>query len=574
MFQQLQGRTKGIRTFSLIVVLSSYWGILSSQPSDTTEIRIIAAEKLDSSKTLRKDVTIAEKLTYILEAIEIIETYPTEISLHEEIHKRAKEVFMDLGSYRQAARHAVIQKKLRERRLGHCDLVCAKTLGAAGSWYMAIGEKDSTFKFYKEAIAALEGSEHYIFYASAYNNLALAESKFNDLNSAIFYFKKCLSIIDSLAPNQDLNFERVVHTNIANTYQMMGLARKANNAYWQILHDSHKKEIGKRHGLDLWLKVASYSRTRSPDTFAICVRTIKALLKTMPQEHLDPMRKADFHALLFLEALGKNDDKIAARNVSKMVAILDSLIGREIDQKADAIDAMNDYQLKYAGQAKKLNETLLLRKNQELALKEKDSEFNMFVLFSGLVATLVLAIIIFFTLRRRSNQLVLARRLTMLELENQKLEQEKLTTELRTKKDDLTQLALDNSRKREWERELVGKLKSVRKSKSEDIDKLIRQLEMDMNTQLQVDEKMEVFHDNVDKVNQEFYNSLLAKHPQLTKGERELCGMLKLKLSGKEIANIRNVNPKSISKAKQRLRKKLELGLHADLYDYMEKIQS
>lgn len=573
MITQLSRRTKGIRTISVIVLLSVYCTILRSQTIDTAKIRISAIQKLDSAEIFRKTHRVADGLTYTLEAIELIESYPKEISLHEEIHKTAKEVFNDLGSKRQAARHAVIQRNFRQRRLGHCDLVCAKLLGAAGSWYMAIGEKDSTFKFYREAMHALEESEHHIFYASAFNNLALAERRFNDKDSAILYFQKCLSIIDSLAPGKDVRFEKIVEINIANTYEMMGYERKAINIYWNAVNDNSGKSISRGHKLDLWLKIASYSRLQSADTFARSIKAVKDLLLTIPSEHLDPIRKADYHALLFLEALNQDEDKIASRNVSKMVAILDSLMGNEMAQKANAIDAMNDYRLKYAKQTKKLNETQLYRKDQELALKEKDSEFNMFVLISGLVATLVLAIIIFLTLRKRSNQLVLARRLTMLELENQKLEQEKLTAELRNKKNDLTQLALDNSRKREWERELVGKLKGVRKSKSEDIDRLIRQLELDMNTQLQVDDKMEIFHDNVDKVNQEFYNSLTAKHPELTSGERELCGMLKLKLSGKEIANIRNVNPKSISKAKQRLRKKLELGLNADLYDYMEKIQ-
>jgi len=58
----------------------------------------------------------------------------------------------------------------------------------------------------------------------------------------------------------------------------------------------------------------------------------------------------------------------------------------------------------------------------------------------------------------------------------------------------------------------------------------------------------------------------------LTRNELELCGYLKLRLSGSEIASIRNVDPKSVTKSKQRLKKKLGLQGKDDLYQFFHKI--
>ena len=93
---------------------------------------------------------------------------------------------------------------------------------------------------------------------------------------------------------------------------------------------------------------------------------------------------------------------------------------------------------------------------------------------------------------------------------------------------------------------------------------------LNIQGQLQADEKLKLFQENIEQVNQEFFEKLLQKFPDLTKTEKELCGLIRLNLSSKEISNVRGVSPNSVKVGKHRLRKKLNLDPEDDVYAYLQ----
>lgn len=66
-----------------------------------------------------------------------------------------------------------------------------------------------------------------------------------------------------------------------------------------------------------------------------------------------------------------------------------------------------------------------------------------------------------------------------------------------------------------------------------------------------------------------FIDKLDRKYPQLTPNERRLCSFIYLNFSSKEIAEITNRTPQSVDTAKSRLKKKMKLDANASLYDAM-----
>ena len=150
--------------------------------------------------------------------------------------------------------------------------------------------------------------------------------------------------------------------------------------------------------------------------------------------------------------------------------------------------------------------------------------------------------------------------------------EEKLEVKSEKKKSDILQLALDNSKKLEWNNELIGKLKGLRRAEDKDVNKVLRDIELQMGQQLNDDNRSAVLKNKIDTVNEEFIGKLYGLYPSLTKADIELCGHLKLRLSGQEIASIKNVDPKSITKAKQRLKKKLRLDANIDLYHFFREM--
>ncbi len=61
------------------------------------------------------------------------------------------------------------------------------------------------------------------------------------------------------------------------------------------------------------------------------------------------------------------------------------------------------------------------------------------------------------------------------------------------------------------------------------------------------------------QVHNDFYTALNELHPDLTTNEKKLCAFLKLNMSTKDISSITYQSVKSISAARSRLRKKLNI---------------
>jgi PAS domain S-box-containing protein len=80
------------------------------------------------------------------------------------------------------------------------------------------------------------------------------------------------------------------------------------------------------------------------------------------------------------------------------------------------------------------------------------------------------------------------------------------------------------------------------------------------------------FETRFENVYESFYKRLNQKYPDLTKGERKLCALLRLNLSSKDIAALMFQNPQSIDMARYRLRKKLNLNQDENLIDFLLKI--
>ena len=77
---------------------------------------------------------------------------------------------------------------------------------------------------------------------------------------------------------------------------------------------------------------------------------------------------------------------------------------------------------------------------------------------------------------------------------------------------------------------------------------------------------------NIEQVNADFFERLNQIAPDLTASEKQICALLRLNLSNKEIASIRNISPKSGEMARYRLRKKLPIKAGDDIYTFIQNI--
>ncbi|NPA45471.1 MAG: hypothetical protein GXO49_08050, partial [Chlorobi bacterium] len=68
----------------------------------------------------------------------------------------------------------------------------------------------------------------------------------------------------------------------------------------------------------------------------------------------------------------------------------------------------------------------------------------------------------------------------------------------------------------------------------------------------------------------DFFAKLEKQFPNLTKSEKKLSSLLFMNFKSKDIANVLNISESSVSKSRQRLRKKLNLPQATDISQYIK----
>ncbi len=147
------------------------------------------------------------------------------------------------------------------------------------------------------------------------------------------------------------------------------------------------------------------------------------------------------------------------------------------------------------------------------------------------------------------------------------LEQEKHQKEIDLKQMDLENTLAIFSVKDKVTSQLVAKLKEVVSHR--DPKKSIQRLVLDLQNQNESIKGKALVSQNVHEVNADFYSRLTSLFPRLTKGDHELCAFLRLNLSNKEIAQLKNTTENTVNVAKARLRKKLDIDSNKELVRFL-----
>lgn len=144
---------------------------------------------------------------------------------------------------------------------------------------------------------------------------------------------------------------------------------------------------------------------------------------------------------------------------------------------------------------------------------------------------------------------------------NEKSEREHLTRELvgKTMKIESLEKALAEIGK------IIGEKGSITSSEKRDIRNRLRSVDINEDTW----QSLSYHFENVDR---DFARELVARHPDLTPGEKRLISYIMMNLTSKEIADLTNKSVRSIDSARYRLGKKLGLQNGMTLSTYLYSI--
>ena len=217
-------------------------------------------------------------------------------------------------------------------------------------------------------------------------------------------------------------------------------------------------------------------------------------------------------------------------------------------------------------------ETRLLSMLVESEKEVSSLKIQLIVGFSSLV--FIILLILFFRYRseqRKKEKLFeIETNLAKLKLRNKSLESNKLREVLDYKHKDLASFAIDITRKHDFIKELLSRLNQLNHSGNPQED--LKEIIFYTKSQLQIDNNLKLFQENVNKVNHEFMAKLHQRFPDLTTNEQQICALLRLQLSTKEIATVKNISPDSVKVLRHRLRKKMKLSPQVSLNKFLDEL--
>lgn len=144
------------------------------------------------------------------------------------------------------------------------------------------------------------------------------------------------------------------------------------------------------------------------------------------------------------------------------------------------------------------------------------------------------------------------------QFEKERLKKEVLSEKVKTSESELKNLIADNSMRLEFIKQLSKQIKKDKLSTGcKNVQDYANTLLFKLQQQIGTENKLSVLKDKINEVNQGFDTEIIQRFPSLTKTEREVCALLRLNLSIKEIASIRNSSIDSIKALRYRIRKKL-----------------
>lgn len=148
-----------------------------------------------------------------------------------------------------------------------------------------------------------------------------------------------------------------------------------------------------------------------------------------------------------------------------------------------------------------------------------------------------------------------------------KLQNEKLKTELNLKNDQLTTITMQLMQNNEYILDIKNKIQnsiSSNYSKNE-LERIIKAIDQ----RLEDNDSWDQFAYHFDQVHGGYLQKLSSKNIKLSPREIKLASFLRMNMSSKEISKLMNVTIRSVELARYRLRKKLKLAHDQNLVEYL-----
>ena len=406
---------------------------------------------------------------------------------------------------------------------------------ALGNYYIDINKIEKAEEYYRNSLKISQSIKDTVLIGRAYINLGNIYAEKTLADSALIYYNKSLQYIEGKYPTSG------VKMNIGNILREMEEFDSSESIYHNELKNAIENNEGQLASffyLNLSLLYRDKNEFEKSKQMIDSAAKINFNLKSssiqhqiLQQNYLNYKIQQDFKsALIYLEKLRFFNDSITDSNFG----YLKEKILTDIENEK--------------------NETQLLLQKRRLQL---------LITLSVIGILLLLGSVFFYNQRNK-----LKRKQELLDKEKMIFERQQLEISISSQQRELTSKTLMLANKNEIITEVTDALKESQKTLPKDVQKMINAIIKNLNNTIG-DNFWDEFEQYFGQIHKDFYNGLTAKHQGLTAWDLRLCAFYKLKMSNKEVAQITNKQLKSITVARYRLRKKLDLDKSVDIAEYL-----
>ncbi|MDY8138017.1 tetratricopeptide repeat protein [Aquimarina sp. 2201CG5-10] len=414
-------------------------------------------------------------------------------------------------------------------------------------------EHRKAIKNYKKAITLKEKVKDTHGLGAAYNMLGVSYRQNKQLDSALICYQKAEGFFTAINSKEDLHG---VYGNLAVLY---GVQKRYNQSIpLKKANLKYYKKIGKRLSICVEYYNLSDDYKKMKD-WQNSLKYADSSLQVALKEGFKERISVAYRRKSFVNSK-MGDFENAYQNYRKFNRASDEIFNLENTKKIQALEL--NYQFQKEKQADSLK-FVLEKKEVELRAMAEASRKKLYMIL--LLITLLGAGTVGWLLIRNYQQRI---KMTQMEYEN---ERKFLKQNIQSKEKDIKRLIADNTMRLTFKEELLDKIKSeVIETTPENISKSLQSLTAQLKRQITTERKLSGLQEKIDQVNKSFDQRLQKLYPELTKGEREVCSLLQLNLSIKEIMTIRNVSVDSVKSMRRRIRKKMQVPEGIELEQFIQ----
>ncbi len=395
-----------------------------------------------------------------------------------------------------------------------------------------------------------------------YGNLGAIHYLQSDFETAMTYYEKALETLE----NTDKKNDGGITVNLAGLYVSQDKPRKAIPIFETYLEEVRQKN-SKIHEVSVLTNLGlAYGLIQD---YQKSSEYYEAALELAEKENLVD---AQYEALRLRSYTyeTKGDYRNALETYRQYKQIQEEVVGKKTQKEIAELN------LKYeASESEKelaINKEKVNRLEQEA--KIKNQRYLLFL--AAFLALGGLGVLLYFKRKadyEKNRRLQAAEQeLMRTKLKNKELAEQQLQEKLSYQKKDLTNLTLDITRKNEFSDRLLAQIDDLERYVPKGAHSKLNTIKSFVVDNLRINEELSVFQKNIEEINQDFYSKLLQRFPGLTAKETELCGLIKLGRTNKEIAALKNISLNSAKMNRYRLRKKLGLAAEVDVVNFLREV--